>query len=78
VLEDYIRYSYKQLNWYDHVQRMIEEKHLKKGLVSIWQKKKKGKTSKLVDAGSNNWNEGEGNYQGRMNRWGRIEKKNNI
>ena len=29
-------------------------------MVSIW-KKKKRKTSKFVDAGSNNWNGGEGN-----------------
>ena len=28
-------------------------------MVYTWKKKKKGKTSKFVDAGSNNWNERE-------------------
>ena len=39
-------------------------------MMSAW-KKKKGKTSKFVDAGSNNWNEQHG-----MNREGGMEKKN--
>ena len=41
---DYVRY--KQLNWYRHVRRMDEEEERN--------------TSKFVDAGSNNWNQKEG------------------
>ena len=37
-------------------------------------KKKKGETSKFVDAGSNNSDEKEGNQRG-MNRQGRLQKK---
>ena len=55
---DYI--TYEQLNWYGHVRRMNEEGLPQNifGMASTW--KKKRKTSKFVDAGSNNWNETEG------------------
>ena len=46
-------------------------------MVSTW-KKKKGKTSKLVDAGSHNWNEREGNQECGMDWQRRMEKKNKI
>ena len=39
-------------------------------------KKNKGKTSKFVDAGSNNWNERERNYERGRNRHGGMEKEN--
>ena len=56
---DYIRY--KHLNWYGHVQRMNEERLLKKiGMESPW-KKKKRKTCKFMDTGTNDWIEREGN-----------------
>ena len=42
-------------------------------------KKKEGKTSKLVDEGSNNWNEREGNNQyGKDRHGGRMDKKNKL
>ena len=49
---------YKQLKWYDHVQRMNEESLPRKILEwwSTWKKKKKRKTLKIVDGGSNNRN----------------------
>ena len=52
---NYVRY--KQFNWYGHVQRMNEERLPQKkfGMVSTW-KKEERKTSKFVDAESNNWN----------------------
>ena len=75
---DYIRY--KQLNWCDHVRRMNEERLPRKILewCPVWKKKKnkKEKTSKFVDAGSNNWNETKGNYQHEMYRQGRMEQEN--
>ena len=43
--------------------------------MSAW-KKKKGKTWKFMDAGSNSWNAREENWQHRMNLQGRMEKKN--
>ena len=56
--------SYKQLTWYGYLQRMNFSKAISNnfGIVSTWKKKKnskknqnkKGKTSKFVDAGSNN------------------------
>ena len=57
---DYIKY--KQLNWYGHMQKMNEERQHPKtfGMVFTW-KKKERKTSKFVDAESNNGNEREGN-----------------
>ena len=62
---DYMRY--KELNWHGHVRRMNEERQFRKrkknGMMSAWRRrrKKKAKTSKFVDAGSNNWKEREGN-----------------
>ena len=55
----YIRY--KHLNWYGRVRRMNEERLPQQifGMVSTW-KKKKSKSSKFLDAGSNNRNEREG------------------
>ena len=43
-------------------------------MMSAW-RKKRGKTLKFVNAGSNNWNEREGNYQHGLNRQRRILKK---
>jgi hypothetical protein len=55
----YVRY--KQLKRYDHVRRMNEERLTNNfGMVSTW-KKEKMKASNFMDAGSNNWNEKEGN-----------------
>ena len=42
----------------------MKKRYLEKfGMASTWKKKKKkqAKTSKFVDAGSNNWNERDGN-----------------
>ena len=47
---------FKELNWYSQVRRTNEERLPQKMLVFTW-KKKKRKTSKFVDAGSNNWSE---------------------
>ena len=58
-VSDYIRY--KQLNWYDHMRRMNEEKLRQKNLEWYPPRRKKRKASKFVDIGSNNWNETEGN-----------------
>ena len=45
------------MNWYDHAQRMKKTLPRNKfGMVSTW-KKMKGKTSKFLDAESNNWKE---------------------
>ena len=41
-------------------------------------KRKKGKTSKFVDAETSKWNEREGNKQYGMDRHGRMENKNKI
>ena len=46
-------------------------------MVSNW-KKKKRKTSKFVDAGSYNRNEGEGNWRLEVDRQGDVEKKNKF
>ena len=56
---DYI--IYKQLNWCGLVRRMNKKKTpwKKKWNVTFW--KKKGKTSKFVHAGSNNWMREKGN-----------------
>ena len=56
---DYI--IYKQLNWYGHFRRMNEERLPQKFWKGVHLEKKKRKNSKFVGAGSNNWNEREGN-----------------
>ena len=45
------------------------------GMMYNWKMKKRN-TSKFVDAGSNIWNEKEGNKQHGMDREERIEKEN--
>jgi len=50
----------QKLNWYGHLQGMNEERLPQKILVST-REKKNTKTSKFVDAGSNNRNERDGN-----------------
>ena len=47
------------------------------GIASAWNKKK-GKTSKFVDAERNNWNERKGNQQHEMDRQERMKMKNKI
>ena len=52
-------------------EELLRKVYLKNvGIMSAW-KKNKGKTSKFVDAGSNNWNESEGNESTRK----KMEKK---
>ena len=77
------RKSENLLNFYLHTKRKKSKEEnewrkatLKKfGMVTTWMKKKR-KTSRFMDAGSNNGNEREGNQQHGMDRQGRMKKEN--
>ena len=54
----------------DYIRRMNEEM-----LISNILRKKKGKISKFVHSGNNNWNEREGNWHHGMDRQRKIEEE---
>ena len=58
---DYIRY--KKLNWYDHVQRIDEERLPRRNLewCPSGKRRRKGRLRIFVDAGSNDWKERDWN-----------------